>query len=71
MLEPKNMGLSDAAYEGSKLANDPRYSKPCGSSQLARTLAVYDRSDPGAAMGIILVGSDFEGTSPKLFWPET
>ena len=71
LLEPKDMGLPDAAYEGSKLADDPRYGKPCGSSQLAKTLAVYDRSDPGAARVIIVAGSDFEGTSPKLFWPET
>ena len=65
------MVLPDAAYEGSKLADDPRYGKPCGSSQLAKTLAVYDRSDPGAARVIIVAGSDFEGTSPKLFLPET
>ena len=71
LLEPKDMGLPDAAYEDSKLADDPRYDKPCGSSQLANTLAVYDRSDPGAARMIIVAGSDFEGTSPNLFWPET
>ena len=71
LLESKNMGLPDAAYEGSKLAEDPRYGKPCGSSQLAKTLAEYDRSDPRAARVIIVAGSDFEGTSSKLFWPET
>ena len=65
------MGLPDAAYEGAKLADDPRYGKPCGNSQLAKILAVYDRSDPGAARVIIEAGSDFEGMSPKLFWPET
>ena len=66
LLEPKDMGLPDAAYEGSKLADDQRYGKPCGSSQLAKTLAVNDRSDPRAARVIIVAGS-----SPKLFWPET
>ena len=71
LLEPKEMELPDAAYEGAKLADDPRYGKPCGSAQLARTLAVYDRADPAAARVIIVTGSDFEGTSPKLFWPET
>ena len=71
LLEPKEMELPDAAYEGAKLAEDPRYGKPCGSAQLAKTLAVYDRVDPAAARMIILAGSDFEGTSPKLFWPET
>ena len=71
LLEPGDMGVPDAAYEGSKLADDPRYGKPCGSSQLAKTLAMYGRSDPGAARVIIVAGSDFEGTSPKLFWPET
>ena len=30
LLEPGNMGLPDAAYKGSKLANDPRYDKPVG-----------------------------------------
>ena len=39
--------------------------------QLAKTLAVYDRADPAAARVVIVAGSDFEGTSPKLFWPET
>ena len=71
LLEPKDMGLPDAVYEGSKLADDPRYGKPCGSAQLAKTLAVYDRSDQAAARVIIVEASDFEGTSPKLFWPET
>ena len=71
LLEPGDMGLPDAAYEGSKIADDPRYGKPYGSSQLAKTLAVYDQSDPGAARVISVAGSDFEGTSLKLFWPET
>ena len=71
LLNPGGMELLDAAYEGSKLAEDPRYGKPCGSTQLAKTLAVYDRADPAAARVVIVAGSDFEGTSPKLFWPET
>ena len=71
LLEPKEMELPDAAYEGAKLADDPRYGKPCGSAKLAKTLAVYDRADPAAASVIIVTGSDFEGTSPKLFLPET
>ena len=71
LLEPKDIGLPDAAYESGKLANDSRYGKSCGNAQLAKTSAVYDRSDPGAARVIIVVGSDFEGTSPKMFWPET
>ena len=71
LLNPREMELPDAAYEGSKLATDPRYGKPCGSTQLAKTLAVYDRADPAAARVVIIAGSDFEGTSPKLFWPET
>ena len=70
LLEPKEMELPDAAYEGAKLVDDPRYGKPCGSAQLAKTLAVYDRADPAAARVIIVAGSDFEGTSPKLFGPE-
>ena len=71
LLEPKEMKLPDAAYEGSKLADDPRCGKPCGSAQLTKTLAVYDRADSAPARVIIVAGSDFEGTSPKLFWPET
>ena len=71
LLNPGEMELPDAAYEGSKLAEDPRYGKPCGSTQLPKTLAVYDRADPAAARVVIVAGSDFEGTSPKLFWPET
>ena len=71
LLNPGEMELPDAAYEGSKLATDPRYGKPCGSTQLAKTLAVYDRADPAAARVVIVAGSNFEGTSPKLFWPET
>ena len=40
------MEQPDIAYKGSKLADDPRYGKPCGSAQLVKTLAVYDRADP-------------------------
>ena len=43
----------------------------CGTlwdSQLAKARAAYDCSEPGAA---IVAGSDFAGTSGKLFWPET
>ena len=56
---------------GTKLAEDPRYGRSCGTSRLAKMLAVYDQSHPGAARAIIVAGSDFDGTSPKLFWPET
>ena len=69
LLEPKSMENLDTAYKGAKLAEDPRYERSCGTSRLAKRLAVYDRSDPGAARAIIVAGSDFEGTSPKLFWP--
>ena len=71
LLEPISMGLPDTAYRGPKLLEDPRYEKPHGTSQLAKALAVCNRSDPGAARVIIGAGSDFDGTSPKLFWPET
>ena len=71
LLDPREMELPDAAYEGARLADDPRYGKPCGSAQLANTLAIYDRADPAAARVIIVARSDFEGTSPKLFWLET
>ena len=71
LLDPREMELLDAAYEGTRLADDPRYGKHCGNAQLAKTLAVYDRADPAAASVIIVAGSDIEGTSPKLFWPET
>ena len=71
LMDPREMELPDAAYEGTRLANDPRYGKPCGKTQLAKALAVYDRADPAAARVVIVAGSDFEGTSPKLFWPET
>ena len=37
LLEPKEMKLPDAAYKGTKLADDPRYGKPCGSAQLAKS----------------------------------
>ena len=71
LLEPKEMELPDAAYEGANLADDPRYGKPSRSAKLAKTLTLYDRADPAAARVIIEAGSDFEGKSPKLFWPET
>ena len=61
LMDPREMELPDAAYEGTKLANDPRYGKPCGNTQLAKTLAVYDRADPAAARVVIVAGSDFEG----------
>ena len=62
LLEPKSMGIPDTGYMGPKLAEDPRYGRSCGTSQMVRTLTVYDRSDPGAARAIIVAGSDFEGT---------
>ena len=65
------MVLPDTAYMGTKLAEDPRYGRSCGTSRLDKMLASYDRSHPGAARAIIVARSDFEGTSPKLFWPET
>ena len=71
LLDPREMELPDAAYEGTRLADDPRYGKLCGNTQLAKNLAVYDRADPAAARVVIVAGSDFEGTSPKFFWPET
>ena len=71
LLELKSMGLSDTAYMSPKLSEDPRYRRSHGTSQLAKILTVYDRSDPGAAKAIIVAGSDFDGTSPMLFWPET
>ena len=49
LLDPREMELPDAAYEGTILADDPRYGKTCGNTQLAKTLAVYDRADPAAA----------------------
>ena len=63
--------IPDTAYMGPKLSEIPRYGKSYGTSELAKTPAVYDRSDPGAARVIIVAGSDFDGTSPKLLWPET
>ena len=71
LMDPREKELPDAAYEVTRLANNPRYGKPCGKTQLAKDLAVYDRADPAAARVVIVAGSDFEGTSPKLFWPET
>ena len=71
LLDPREMELPDTAYKVTRLADDPRYGKPCGNAQLAENLAVYDRADPAAARVIVVAGSDFEGTSPKLFWPET
>ena len=71
LLEPKSMGLPGTAYTVPNLTEDAKYRRSNGNSQLVKTLAVYDRSDPGAVRAIIVAGSDFEGTSPKLFWPET
>ena len=59
------MGLPDTAYTGPKLAEDPRYWRSCGASQLAKTLAVYDRSDPGAARAIIMAGREKPGEPIK------
>ena len=40
LLEAKSMGIPDTGYMGSKLAEDPIYGRPCGTSQLAKSLAV-------------------------------
>ena len=65
------MGLPDTAYMGPKLAEDPRYGEFYGKCSAGKCTAAYDRSDPGAARVVIVTGSDFAGTSPKLFSPET
>ena len=64
-------GASDTTYEGPNLSEDPRYGNSHGSSQLAKTLADYDCSDPAAARAIVVAGSDFDGMFPGLFWPDT
>ena len=71
LLDQKSMGLPDTAYASRKLAENPRYGEAYGTSQLAKELAAYDQSDPGAARMVIIARSDFAGTSPKLFWHET
>ena len=48
-LDPKSMGLPDTAYANLKLAEEARYGEEYGTSLLAKALAAYDRSDPGAA----------------------
>ena len=68
LSEPMNMVLHGTAYMSPNLSEDPRYRMSYGTSKLAKALAVYDRSDPGAARVIIVAGSDFHGTSSKLFW---
>ena len=37
LLDPREMELPDAAYEGMRLADGPRYGKPCGNAQFAKT----------------------------------
>ena len=44
LLDPREMELPDAAYERTRLADDPRYGKPCTNTQVGKTLAVYDRA---------------------------
>ena len=36
LLNPREMELPDAAYEGTRLADDPRYGKPCGTPNWPR-----------------------------------
>ena len=71
LLEPTIMGLHETASLGQKLSEDPRNEKYYRTSQLAKALAAYDISDPGAARVVIVTASDFNGTSPKFYWPET
>ena len=70
-LDWKVMRLPDTAYAGSELLDDTRYGEGFGASELAKALASYDLSDPGAAKVLIVAGLDFMGTSEKLFRPET
>ena len=65
LLDPKEMELPDAAYEGARLADDPRYGKPCGNAQLAKTLAVYDRADPAASRVIIVTDRTLKERLPS------
>ena len=57
-------GLPDIAYAGSELSNDAKYGRKFGASKLAKALAAYDCSDPGV---VTVTGSDFAGTSGKMF----
>ena len=52
VVEKLGLSVVDAAYEGTRLADDPRYGKPCGNTQLAKILAVYDRAEGGHLSGI-------------------
>ena len=58
LLDQREMELPDAAYEGTRFADDPRYGKPCGNAQLAKTLAVYDRAKSSCRQ-VVLAG-DFD-----------
>ena len=57
--------MLDAAYEGARLADDPRYGKPCGNAQLAKKLAVYDRADPAASRVIIVTDRTLKERLPS------
>ena len=61
------MWLPDTAYAGSELSKQVGYAAKFGASQLAKALAAYDGSDPGAARVVIVTGSDFAGSSEKMF----
>ena len=49
----------------------PQASNKYCQSQIGNSRAARVLIDPAAARVIIVAASDFEGTSPKLFWPET
>ena len=49
LLDPKTMVFSDTACVGTELSKDAKHGENFGASKLAKALAVYDLSDPGAA----------------------
>ena len=47
VAQPESMEIPDTGYLGPKLAEDPRYCRSCGTSLLAKTLAVSIDQTPG------------------------
>ena len=60
----------DISYAVLELAQDARYGDGFGASKIAKTLAAYDRVDPGATKTMRVASSDYVRLSEKLFWPE-
>ena len=70
LLEPKEMELPDAAYEGANLADDPRYGKPCGDDFLIDKIQPDELSDELLSVGELVADDEWQIINDSEHYPK-